>query len=300
MIIVQPCSYDAQDQRPVIQDPTSFTEADRPILDLVRDGPVRLTTLVNQVAKLFPRPRKRQRRAVAWAILRRIGDLVRQGRLCRLRRILLCLPGYRPTGKLPACVIHLLAPKGGSTRARKNACIPLTPSDATVSSQFSTATVHSKPKPLPLRSSQTSEPERSATSAEISRAASALAQMPRKRRPWTGWLHGQRLRRMTPVVVPGGEVMPAYFVRRGKVYVLLPDEPRFAGRAFERFDQKEVKIYQSPDARLLGALKRGRREKPSLQKALAARNNGSKPPKVGSRPRGRPRAAGPGRTFVPP
>jgi hypothetical protein len=33
---------------------------------------------------------------------------------------------------------------------------------------------------------------------------------------------------------------------------------------------------------------------------LAARNNGSKPPKVGSRPRGRPRAAGPGRTFVPP
>jgi hypothetical protein len=72
--------------------------------------------------------------------------------------------------------------------------------------------------------------------------------------------------RLTPVIVPGGRVLPSYFVRRGFVFVLLPDEPEFAGRIFERYRAKDVRVYRSPDAALLGRL----------------------PPRLGSRPRGRP------------
>jgi len=90
------------------------------------------------------------------------------------------------------------------------------------------------------------------TPAEISAAARALAQQPRRRKKLTGWLHGQRVTRLTPVIVPGGEVLPAHFVRRGFVYVLLPDTPEYQDRVYERYRADEVSIYRSQQAALLG------------------------------------------------
>lgn len=269
---------------------TDFMEADQHIFDCLRAGPVRLTTVLNRVARLFPCPKKRQRRAVQWAVLRRIGNLIRRGSLRRVRRVLVCLPDYRPAAKLPACVIHLLARAGGSTGARKK-CVPsVTTSTVTVSASWDGSTVPAKPKPLDLNKPVVLEPEAVPTPKEISRAASALASLPRTRRPLSGWIQGRRLRRLTPVITPSWGVMPAYFVRRNKVYVLLPDEPRFAGRIFERFDATEVRLYRSPHAQLLGRLKKGCKEAPSAAKKQSSPVNGCKPPRPGSRARGRPRA----------
>jgi hypothetical protein len=148
--------------------------------------------------------------------------------------------------------------------------------------------VPANPKPLDLTKPVVLEPEALLTPKEISQAASALASLPRARRPLTGWLAGRRLRRLTAVVLPGGLVLPAYFVRRGKVFVFVADEPRFAGRIFERFDATEVKLYRSPHAQLLGRLKKNCKEAPSAAKKQSSPVNGCKPPRPGNRPRGRP------------
>lgn len=124
--------------------------------------------------------------------------------------------------------------------------------------------------------------------AEISAAARSLARRPRKvKRPWTGYLDGERVKRGTLVQVPTGEVLPAYVVLRNKVFVALPDEPRYADRVFERYDADQVRRVKLPEARLLGSLKAGTEEVFSLRKQEAARANGRLPPRAGRR-RGRP------------
>lgn len=131
---------------------------------------------------------------------------------------------------------------------------------------------------------QSAEP----TAADISAAARQLAQQPRKRRQVTGWLHGRRLRRLTLVVVPGGQVLPATVVRRRYVYVLLPNAPGQTGLRMERYRAQDVRVYRSPAAVLMGGLKAGVRERRSPRKQAAARVNGSRPCAPGRR-RGRPR-----------
>ena len=122
---------------------------------------------------------------------------------------------------------------------------------------------------------------------EISTAASSLAQRPRPwKRKWTGFLHGERLRRRSFVQVPSGEVRVAYVVLRGKVLVFAPEDSE---RVFDRYDASEVRRIKHPAAVTLGSLKSGVRERPSAAKATAARRNGCQPCRAGSRPRGRPR-----------
>jgi len=76
-------------------------------------------------------------------------------------------------------------------------------------------------------------------------------------------------------------------VRRGWVYIVLPDAPEFQGRFFDRYRSEDVQIFRSPEAALLGRRKRGKKERPSKRKAKAARANGCKPCQFGRR-RGRP------------
>jgi hypothetical protein len=104
------------------------------------------------------------------------------------------------------------------------------------------------------------------TLADVSAAARVLARRPRRGKKWSGWLGRTRMRRLRQVIVPGGQVLPAYVVRRGWVYVVLPDTPEYEGRVFERYPAQDVQIYRSPHAALLGR----------------------QPPKPGNRPRGRP------------
>ena len=124
--------------------------------------------------------------------------------------------------------------------------------------------------------------------ARISAAASLLAMRPRPRkRKWTGVLHGERVRRGTLVRVPSGHVLPADFVRRGKVYVLFPKD---SDKIIDRFDVREVVRIKNPAAVLLGRLKRGVRERQSEAKAATARRNGLCPCRPG-KARGRPRVS---------
>jgi len=122
---------------------------------------------------------------------------------------------------------------------------------------------------------------------EISAAASTLAKRPRPQiRKWTGNLHGERIRRRTPVLLPNGDVRPAYVVLRGFVLVIAPEG---TGRIYDRYRVSEVQRVKNSAAQLLGSLKRGVIEIKSVAKAAAARRNGCQPPRPGSRPRGRPR-----------
>jgi hypothetical protein len=112
------------------------------------------------------------------------------------------------------------------------------------------------------------------TAAEITAAARALARRCRKPKRWTGWLHGKRMWRLKPVVVPGGRTLQAYVVRRGWVYVALPNTPEHAGRFFDLYRAEDVQIAKDPHATILGSLKAGRKERPSLLKQQTARLNG--------------------------
>jgi hypothetical protein len=125
------------------------------------------------------------------------------------------------------------------------------------------------------------------TAEQISVAASLLAMRPRPRkRKWTGVLHGERLRRHAPVEVPSGDVLAAFAVQRGKVFVFAPEG---SGRLLDRYDGSEVRRIKNPAAQMMGQLKRNKRERRSEAKIRAARANARMPPRPGSRPRGRPR-----------
>jgi hypothetical protein len=109
----------------------------------------------------------------------------------------------------------------------------------------------------------------------IRQAARELAQQPRGPKRWSGRLHGRRTWQRMPVAVPGGRMLPLFSVRRGRVYVLIPDETKLA-RLFVRFRADEVSIPKSSATCLLGSLKKGRTEVPSPIKHQVARANGAK------------------------
>jgi hypothetical protein len=125
----------------------------------------------------------------------------------------------------------------------------------------------------------------------ISQAARGLAAKRGKKKRWTGWLHGERCWRGRLVILPDGEVAPLLWCSRGRVLLLNDRDLDFADYLrWGRRREEEVLLSKCPEAALLGSLKRGVRERPSLSKAAAARQNSRLPAKPGSRPRGRPRA----------
>lgn len=124
----------------------------------------------------------------------------------------------------------------------------------------------------------------------LSAAASALRRIPRnQKRPWTGWLGDLHLRKGDLVIVPGGEVRMVYGAYRGHIILWKNAVPLNGGLPADVFPAAQVQQFKNPHAVLLGSLKRGRKEAPSQKKREACRLNGCKPPRSGSRPRGRPR-----------
>jgi len=132
---------------------------------------------------------------------------------------------------------------------------------------------------------------------DVSAAARTLSKLRRsKARKWTGYIGNERIYRDREVVLPDGTIAFIFGVRRNKAIITLdrgrllggfrePDDPM---RWFVT-DVKNVKLRVNPAAQLLGLQKRGRKEKYSVRKADAARRNGSKPSRPGSKPRGRPK-----------
>ncbi len=126
---------------------------------------------------------------------------------------------------------------------------------------------------------------------EISAAAQQLARLPRHRKRWTGWLHGQHCWRGQLVVSPGGEVVPLIWCSRGRVLLRnIYDLPFREWLIWGARREHEVTLFKHPSAVSLGQMKRGVRERKSEAKARTARINGSRPTGNGRR-RGRPRRA---------
>ncbi len=116
-------------------------------------------------------------------------------------------------------------------------------------------------------------------------------QAPKK---WTGYVHRQRCwrgRRVFVAGVIGGELLLA---RRGVVYVFADEPVTITGGQYWKLKEHQVVLSKLPEAVLLGAQKRGKKERPSERKAEACRRNGACPVRPGSRPRGRPRTAASG------
>ncbi len=287
----------AQHQQFALEDWADFTEGDVHILNELRAWPLPIMMLLNRVAAKVPRATRRQRKAVKWAILKRLGTLIRRGRLCRFRRRFVCLPGYRLPNEVPARVIHMLSTRGGSTSKRKRQRKSSSTSFSTGSLSRPELQPPQKPKALqcPLTSARSAKPM--PDSGEIHRAATALARLPRGAKKWSGWIDdkhrvwcGQR------ILLPGGTRAYAYGARRRQVVYFLDWPPVMDVDDLSRWGvlpAHEVRISHDPAAQLLGRLKAGVREKSSTIKAAAVRLNGCCPVRPGRRPRGRPRKVPP-------
>jgi hypothetical protein len=76
----------------VPEDFGAFTEADECIFNMLETGPILQMTLVNKASRLLPYRSKRQKLAIKWSILKRIGELIRAGKLRRIKRKYVRLP----------------------------------------------------------------------------------------------------------------------------------------------------------------------------------------------------------------
>jgi hypothetical protein len=75
-----------------LEDVFAYTQADHHIVGLLRAGPMKLTSVLNVTARLVPSRCKRKRMAIKHAILIRLCELIRSGRLRRIRRKFIGLP----------------------------------------------------------------------------------------------------------------------------------------------------------------------------------------------------------------
>ncbi len=258
-------------------------------------APVALWKLINTLADTRQpdsRARRRCWRLRYWGACREL----RKAKLLYRHGPLVCLsdfatrPKPRSQGRRPSrprnSEVHLLptvgalaSKTGGSNR------VTATPRTPRIDPQ---ATEHELVAGNQTESVSSAEAKSAPPS--VAEAAAALARRPRKvERPWTGYLAGERIKRGWLVQVPSGEVLPVYIALRSKIFVALPDEPRYADRVFDRYDADQVRRVKMPEAQLLGSLKAGIKERPSLRKQEAARANGRRPVRAGRRPRGRPR-----------
>lgn len=104
-ILVEPEAVFTERHAKVPEDALQFTRADAHIYAILRAGPMRLTTLLNITGQLMPVRSKRERLALKREILRRLGVLIREGQLQRIRRKFVALPTYGLWNRK-----HLLSP----------------------------------------------------------------------------------------------------------------------------------------------------------------------------------------------
>jgi hypothetical protein len=131
--------------------------------------------------------------------------------------------------------------------------------------------------------------------ADISYAATELSKLSqeaktRPQRVFTGRVFDHRAWRGMPVVLPNGQIGILHKAVRGAAVVTWRDEFALRPEQHVALDVSELKPFKYPAAVILGASKRGIKERPSTRKARAARNNGRCPVRPGRRPRGRPPA----------
>ena len=116
-LLVEPVqTYDARHAF-ALEDVFAYTDADPHIFSQLRNGPIRLMTLLNITAKLMPHGSKRQKLAIKHEILKRIGTLIRRGQLRRIRRVFVAIGGSQLFNQDDA---HSIAFSKGSTPKLNN------------------------------------------------------------------------------------------------------------------------------------------------------------------------------------
>lgn len=115
-----------------------------------------------------------------------------------------------------------------------------------------------------------------------------IAARTRPAKLYTGYLGRRRAWFGQPVVLPGNIVGNLISVYRGFAAVAWEDPFALQRKRVNAFETKSLHPYKHPAAVVLGRLKRGRKERDSESKKRAARRNGCRPVRAGSRPRGRP------------
>jgi len=127
---------------------------------------------------------------------------------------------------------------------------------------------------------------------KIRHAASALARLRHlAKRPWSGFIGEQQIRRDQRIILADGRQVFAYGARKGRVVWSLHQGRLIGGLCGEPWQwgvvpTAGVKLAKFAAAVILGARKRGVREKTSERKRMSARRNGAAPARRGRR--GRP------------
>ena len=134
-------------------------------------------------------------------------------------------------------------------------------------------------------------------SAQVTRDASLLGSRRkalfngrrRVKRIWTGFVGGERCWRGRLVVLPDGQVARLKWAQRGWTCVRTNQVSAEGYFIHDYLPAISVRLYKLPAAVRLARRKGWKTEKKSLVKAASCKINGSRPPRPGSRRRGRPR-----------
>lgn len=104
---------------------------------------------------------------------------------------------------------------------------------------------------------------------------------------YTGVVDGRRRRFGQLVKMPCGRVVKLLGALRGQAVVYWKDPESIYGDQLVVVHVSDLRVVKNPAAVILGRLKAGARERPSVRKQRAARRNGKMPCRPG-RKRGRP------------
>jgi hypothetical protein len=278
---------------------SALVQADPHIFRLLKqEGVMHEMTLVTKVSKELRPGSRRQRLAIKFCVLKRLTTHMRRGTLRLFRRHLVCLPGWKPHEGMTARVATLVGKYGESARKARKRQKQRCSSIPTVKCEVTTFTPIEKPKAPRVVSKPAKIP---VSEAEASAAAITLARLPRQRKIWSGWIGPTRSYCGMPIKLPNGEQVYVFGTLRGRVvWSRVPGDLvnllNGVGVDWGVLPAGRVKVVKNQQAALLGRLKAGKVERPSRRKQEAARANGCRPPRPGSRPRGRP--PGRGKTLV--
>jgi len=278
---------------PPVSPPKTGTRLDmidqRIVTAVAEHGVVKLWPRLNEIAKEEGVTGRQRVRAAAMYLYRRVRRLIKAGILVGAGRNCIAVPGawcpvpYRHRPRRTTVVARKLQRAGSGATASPASQLSIS-AQAVGNQLFRQNSVSSELPDAPMKT------ETVPTKGQISAAARHLASLPRKRRKrWTGWLHGRHTHWGQLVELPDGRLAPLTWANRGRVLVLNPDsEPDNESFPWVALWERDVKLHRNPAAVALGKLKRGVAERPSEIKAASARKNGSMPCRPGKR-RGRPR-----------
>ena len=276
---------------PVLPKPPQLDWLDERIVELVEErGPVKIWSILNLLGEEMGARSRGDGRQARMQLLPKVQRLLRLGLLHRAGRNTIAT--FKPVAgtkrRRQRTARKASFARTGSALMRPQPAAPAGHADQPHVEVFSANPDSQQTPPNGLQTQTVLAPE------DVSSAARQLASLPRrKKRIWSGWLDDQtRAYRNMRIELPGGEPVYVFGVLRGRlVFTRVPNgpagDPDEAGQSWGVVPASAVQIIPNQHAVVLGRLKAGTRERPSVLKAATARRNGAMPARRGRR--GRPR-----------